>query len=321
MLPSVSQYIRWMARLRRPLVAALVFAATSCDGRDPGTAPSTDDESPTSPTTPPSFAIAYSGGMPFGLFATPTGALGSDYNVTVINARNWLPIWLPTRTLPQELAAIKARGGKVILSLAGSHAHYVDENGRFSMTKWKERVDAFRSIRFSSYTTDGTIVGHLLIDEPNDAANWGGVPVPPATVEEMARYSKQIWANMPTLVRVESTYLAQWSGTYRYLDAAWAQYVSRKGDPKEFITRNVADAKRKGLALITGLNVLKGDFAKPMSPTLIKSAGSALMSSWYPCGFINWKYDTEYLATPGVVAALRELRANALKRTYKSCRS
>jgi hypothetical protein len=321
MLTPGSHYTRWMARLRTPLVAALVLVATSCDSRDPSTAPSTDDQSPTAPAGPPSLAIAYSGGMPFGLFATPTGALGSDYNVTVINARNWLPIWLPKRTLPEELALIKARGGKVILSLAGSHAHYLDDKGHFSMTKWKERVDAFRSIRFSSYITDGTVVGHLIIDEPNDSSNWGGIPVSPATVEEMARYSKLIWPNMATLVRVESTYLAQWSGTYRYLDAAWAQYVTRKGAPKDFITRNVADAKRKGLAPITGLNILKGDSAKAMSPTLIRSAGSALMSSWYPCVFINWKYDTEYLATPGVTDALRYLRAKALQRTYKSCRS
>jgi len=58
-----------------------------------------------------------------------------------------------------------------------------------------------------------------------------------------------------------------------------------------------------------------------MSPSLIKSAGSALLSSWYPCAFISWRYDTEYLATPGVRDALKYLRAKALQRTYKSCRS
>lgn len=321
MLPPISRYIRWTARLRRSLVAALAVVVTSCDGRDPSTAPGADAESPASPVTPPSLGLAYSGGMPFGLFATPTAGLGSDFNVTLINARNWLPIWLPKRTLPQELAAIKARGGKVILSLAGSHAHYLDENGRFSMTKWKERVDAFKSIPFSTYITDGTVVGHLLIDEPNDPFNWGGIPVAQAAVEELAKYSKQLWPNMATLVRVESTYLAQWPGTYRYLDAAWAQFVVRKGPPADFITRNVADAKRKGLALVTGLNILKGDSAKAMSPTLIRSAGSTLLSSGYPCAFISWKYDEEYLATPGVRDALRYLRSKALNRTYKSCRS
>ena len=314
MLPPICQHASRMALVRTLLIiAASVLGVTSCDNRDPITAP----DVPASAGTAPSLAVAYSGGMPFGLFVLPTAQLGSDYNGTTINAR----LWLRANSMLAELAAIKQRGGKVIINLAGGHRNYLDEQGHFSLTKWKQRVDAYRLIPFTSYITDGTILGHYLIDEPNDAFNWGGVPVPPATVEEMAKYSKQLWPDMVTVARVESTYLAQWSGSYRYLDAAWAQYVTRKGDPGDFIKRNVADAKAKGLALITGLNILMGDFRKPMSASLIKSAGSKLLSSWYPCAFISWKYDAEYLATPGVKDALKYLRTKALNRTYKSCRS
>jgi hypothetical protein len=303
-------------------MAASILVVTACDPDHPPTAPDVDGESLAPPATAPSLAIAYAGGIPFGLWNLPTQELGSNFNGTVVNARVWLPSTTrPTNIMLEELAAIKSRGSKVILVLAGSYFHYLDESGRFSLTKWKERVNAFRTTPFSSYITDGTIIGHKLIDEPNDASNWGGVPVPPATVEEMAKYSKQLWSKMPTLVRVESTYLAQWSGTYRYLDAAWAQYVTRKGTPGDFITRNVADAKRKGLALITGLNIRKGDFGEPMSPSLIKSAGLTLLSSWYSCAFLSWQYDVDYLATPGVRDALKDLRAKALNRPYKSCRS
>jgi hypothetical protein len=303
-------------------IVLFVLAVTACDTRDPITGPSTGGESAGSPSTAPSLAIAYSGGIPFGLYNIPTSKMGSDFNGKMTNAR----IWLPTSTIPNlgmaaELAAIKSRGGKVILNMAGSHVHVLDANGRFSLTKWKQRIDAFKPLRFGSYITDGTIIAHHVIDEPNDASNWGGVPIPPATVEEMARYSKQLWPNMPTVARVESSYLAKWTGTYRYLDAAWAQWVARKGDPGEFITRNVADAKRKGLALITGLNVLKGDFREPLSPSLIRSAGTALLRSSYPCAFLSWQYDAEYLATPGVRDALRYLRQKALGRPFKTCRS
>jgi hypothetical protein len=301
-----------------PLIAAFLLVVTACDTRDPVTAP----DVPASPGNAPSHAIAYSGGMPFGLYVIPVPQLGGDYNGTVYNARNWLPQKSrPTNIVLSELAAIKARGSKVVINLSGGHLKYLDEDGRFSLALWKQAVDAFKPIKFTPYITDGTIIAHFLIDEPNDRTNWGGVPVSPATVEEMAKYSKQIWPTMATLTRAEASYLAEWPGTFRYLDAAWAQYVTRKGEPGEFIRRNVADAKRKGLALITGLNVLKGDFREPMSPSLIRSAGTTLMSSWYPCAFISWKYDAEYLATPGVKDALRYLRAKALKRTYKSCRS
>ena len=300
-----------------PLIAALLLLVMACDNRDPVTGPDVP-----APGTAPSLAIAYSGGMPFGLYVVPTDLLGSNYNAKAVNARNWLPQKTrPTNIVLAELAAIKARGSKVVINLSGGHLKYLDENGRFSLALWKQAVDAFKPIKFTSYVTDGTIIAHFLIDEPNDRTNWGGVPVSPATVEEMAKYSKQIWPTMATLTRAEASYLAEWPGTFRYLDAAWAQYVTRKGEPGEFIRRNVADAKRKGLALITGLNVLKGDFREPMSPSLIKSAGSTLMSSWYPCAFISWRYDAEYLATPGVTDALKYLRAKALKRTYKSCRS
>jgi hypothetical protein len=296
-----------------PLITVFVLILAACDTRDPITAP----DVPPSPGTTPSLAIRYSGGIPFGLFVLPTAELGSDFNGTMVNAR----VWLRTGSVLAELAAIKARGGKVIMNLTGGRHKYLDEYGHFSLTMWKQAVDAFKMIAFTSYITDGTIIAHYLIDEPNDASNWGGVRVPPATLEEMARYSKQLWPNMATIARTESTYLAQWSGSYRYLDAAWAQYAARKGDPGDFIKRNVADAKLKGLALVTGLNILMGDFREPMSPSLIKSAGSALLSSWYPCAFISWRYDTEYLATPGVRDALKYLRAKALQRTYKSCRS
>jgi hypothetical protein len=296
-----------------PLIAAFLLVLTACDTRDPITAP----DVPASPITAPSLAIGYSGGMPFGLFGLPATELGSNYNAVMANAR----FWLRRGTVLAELAAIKARGGKVFVNLTGGPRKYLDEYGCFSLTKWKQAVDAFRLIPFTSYITDGTIVAHYLIDEPNDPTNWCGVPVPPATVEEMARYSKQLWPNMATVARTEPTYLAQWSGTFRYLDAAWAQYAARKGDPYDFIKRNVADAKRKGLALVTGLNILMGDFREPMTPSMIKSVGSVLVSSWYPCAFISWKYDAEYLATPGVRDALKYLRAKALQKTYKSCRS
>jgi hypothetical protein len=260
--------------------------------------------------------------MPFGLYNMPTSEMGSDFNAKMTNARLWLPsLTRPTNIMLAELEAIKSRGGKVIVNLAGGHYNYLDENGRFSMTKWKQRVDAFRSTKFGSYVRDGTIIAHHVVDEPNDPSNWGGIPIPPATVEEMARYSKQIWPNMATVARAESSYLAKWAGTFVYLDGAWAQWVARKGDPTEFITRNVADAKRKGLSLVTGLNILKGDFTEPLSPSLIKSAGSALLSNSYPCSFISWQYNADYLATPGVMDALKYLRLKALNRPFKTCRS
>ena len=209
-----------------------------------------------------------------------------------------------------------------MLTLSGSQNYYVDSYGNFSFTKWKQRVDMFRSINFASYITDGTIIGHFLIDEPSDPANWNGKVIPQATVEAMAKYSKQIWPGMATIVRAESTWLAQWTGSYQYLDAAWAQWVYRKGDPLDYIKRNVADAQKKGLAVVAGLNILRGgDNRYPLTAAQVKTAGAALLSSTYPCAFMSWQYDSPYLSGVGIQDAMKYLRSKAQNRSFKSCRS
>ncbi|MCI0410356.1 MAG: hypothetical protein L0191_17640, partial [Acidobacteria bacterium] len=220
--------------------------------------------------------------------------------------------------LLQELAAIKARGGKVVLAISGSPRYYMSD-GHFSLSKWKERVSRFKGVNFSSYIKDGTVIGHYMIDEPNDPANWGGQPVSPSTLEEMARYSKQLWPDMATVVRVDPSYLAS---NHRYLDAAWAQYLSRRGDVNTYIRSVTSEAQRKGLALVVGLNVLKG--GKPngtqMTASEVESWGSALLSSSYPCAFISWKYTSDYMSSSSIKSAMDALRRKAENRSDKSCR-
>jgi hypothetical protein len=185
---------------------------------------------------------------------------------------------------------------------------------------WKERVSRFKGIDFSAFVEDGTIIGHYLIDEPNDPYNWNGQPVPGSTVEDMAAYSKQLWPKMATVVRTEPGYLAEWSGTYRYLDAAWAQYLYRKGDPGDYIRRNVADAKKEGLALVVGLNLIDGGTnGGNMSASLVESAGSTLLGDSYPCAFISWQYDEQYLSRSDIKTAMSHLSAKAAQHAMQSC--
>jgi hypothetical protein len=318
MKPRTPEFTRRPARSRAALLTALLLTLLACDRPRPLTEPSVGDDGSTGT---PSLSTAYPGGIPIGLFALPTNKLGSMFDGAVRNAR----IVVETGNLPNELSAIRSRGGKVLLSLAGSPDYYLNSDGTFNFTKWKLRVDMFKSINIGPYITDGTIAGHYIVDEPSDPTNWGGKVIPQSTVEAMAKYSKQIWPGMPTIVRVESTWLAQWSGTYQYLDAAWAQWVTRKGDPYDFIKRNVADAQKKGLALVAGLNVWRGgENRMPMSASLIKSAGSALLSSSYPCAFMSWEYNStynsDYLSTTAIQDAMKYLRSKAQNRSFKTCK-
>jgi hypothetical protein len=317
---------RRIARFRGPVLAALLVALGGCDNTDAfnpesstpadvaADAPTIGEEGVEVLSVPAEetelASASYAGGIPIGHFAQPNSAFGSLFNGALQNNGPLL--------IMKDLAAVKARGGKVVLMFAGNERYY-KQDGHFSLTKWKARVDRFKGINFASYIRDGTIIGHYLIDEPNDPANWRGRPVPPSVLEEMARYSKQRWPNMATIVRVEPDYLGS---NHRYLDAAWAQYLSRKGSASDFIRRNVAHAQKRGLGLVVGLNLLKG--GKPngtkMTANEVESWGSALLSSSYPCAFISWQYNSTYLSGSGIRSAMAALRRKAENRRFKSCR-
>ncbi|MFL5401899.1 MAG: hypothetical protein ACJ8BF_03695 [Gemmatimonadales bacterium] len=179
-------------------------------------------------------------GIAFGPTAIPPALYGSRYTGTKLSAS-------PT-TLLANLEAARRTNTRVLLNFTGHESRISDVHG-FSMTKWKNRVDRFRGIDFSSYIADGTIIGHIVMDEPQDRNNWNGTTVSPAEVEEMARYSKQIWPSLPTIVRAFPAYLQGYH--YQYLDAAWAQYLEKFGDLNAFLSTNVRDAKASGLALVS----------------------------------------------------------------------
>ncbi len=282
------------------LVCTALAGCENSETLDPGESPATE-------------AAAFAGGIPFGTFNLPNTEFGDRYNGA---HRNIAP-----SDLLASLSAIQSRGGRVVLVLAGGPNNYKDAEGHFSFSLWRSRVDRFRSVDFASFVADGTVFGHYLLDEPNDASNWNGEPVPGDTVEAMARYSKQMWPDLPTVVRVEPAYLAGFGVDYQYLDAAWAQYVHRKGDVRDFISRNVAHAQDVGLELVVGLNILGGgQGGVAMTATEVRDWGSVLLGSSYPCAFISWKYDATYLGGSGVGEAMDALRSQAQGRAGKTCR-
>ena len=302
---------RLLTRLRPFVLVALLLPVAACDDSDPTSPESAPEVLTVLPMEDePLASVSFAGGIPLGNFAQPISEFGSIFNGSHENST-------PTR-LVQELQQIKSRGGKVVLALSGSPKYYLDGK-YFSMTKWKQRVNRFKGVNFRPYIDDGTVIGHYLIDEPNDPANWGGRPVSSSTVEEMAKYSKDLWPNMPTIVRAEPRHMGD---NHRYLDAAWAQYLYRRGNVNEYIKDVVGDAQRKGLQLVVGLNVLKGGSPNGtnMTGSEVEQWGSALLSSSYPCAFINWKYTSSYMSSSSVRSAMSALRRKAENRSSKSCR-
>jgi len=312
---------RRIARLRAPVFAAVLLTVAACAATDSlnpdaSTPPTTSDPGSETGGQPvpgdgTSFATSFPGGIPFGLFHLPISDVGSRYN-GVLRAPS-------PSSLLSDLAAIRSRGGKIILCFSGAQKNFKDSDGHFSLTKWKDMVDRFRKVNFSSYIQDGTIVAHYLIDEPYDASNFNGRSVGGSTLEAMAKYSKEIWPGMATIVRGEP-YKIEWSGTYHYLNAAWAQYTYRKGNVSDYRTKNVSYAQKMGLALVVGLAIHTGGInGRDMTPTQVKNWGSTLLGSSYPCAFVSWKYG-DWVLTSSMKSAMSYLRSKAQSRSTKSCK-
>jgi hypothetical protein len=84
-----------------------MLALAACESSEPFNPESSTPPVPEGMAAAPTVASAFAGGIPFGYFRQPTSEFGSRFNGA---HRNIAPY-----ALVKELAAIKARGGKVVL--------------------------------------------------------------------------------------------------------------------------------------------------------------------------------------------------------------
>jgi PKD repeat protein len=287
-----------------------------------------DREVPVSDTAPPVYPfgphIGSSGGWE--LVADPfTSAHINGYRDTVI----------------EELNAARADGKTLILHLPGTTGDYRNPDGTFNLDLWKAGVDEFADIDFTPWIEDGTLLVHYLISEPMSRSRWGGEVVTVEVLDEMARYSKQLWPNLPTTVREQPTDLILHAGGYEtpvdgwewtYLDSGWARYLARKGPVDEFIETEVAAAKAQGLGLLFGMNVLSGgdgssgqigyDEKYVMSAEEVVRYGTELINEPYGCAMIMWHLnfdDIPYFTLPQIETAMEQLGQVARARDPIPC--
>ena len=293
---------------RALLLAFSLGAGLSCESADRLSPITVAGEVEAAASSPTGFA-----GIPFGAFAQPLTVYGPTYTGGHLNPEK-------PESLLSRLAIIRAAKGRVVLALVGGPAKYINPDGTFNFDLWKVALDRFTAVDFSSYIADGTVIGNLLIDQPNCPACWGGQAIPQETVEAMAHYSKSLWWNMATIARADPTWLSDFSGQYVDLDAGWAQYVTRKGDVNTYLADNAAAAQSEGLTLILGLNLLNGGLNQEnLTASQIKNFGSVLLGSSAACAFISWKYDTAYFSRTDIKSALELLSKKAKRHAATPC--
>jgi hypothetical protein len=324
---------------RRARASCLLLLLTlACNAEDRTTPSAPSMPAPTTPPgteqPPPTVSRASSArGIPFGDLHLPVQRFTAPYTGAL------RALW-PSSTLG-ELNAARAAGFRIVVSMAGDRSYYTNSNGTFNMALWRKRIDLYRRLNLQSYASDGTVIGHYLIDEPYCAPCWGGRPIPASQVEEMARYSKSIWPSLPTIVRSPPTLLPQQN--YRYLDIAWAQwegplhFPSTRMTPEQFRDRETAAAKARGLGLVFGMNYLDagdgssriaGTYKNATSPRVnrwqmsaaeVKRVGALFAAAPYGCAILSWKYSTTFLSRPGMTAAISQVSNVATNRERSSC--
>jgi hypothetical protein len=150
---------------------------------------------------PGTTAVSVAPGIVFGTFSMKTELLG-----TVHTGSRRAP---GPGNIVDLLTGARAKAARMVISLTGGDLNNIkNSDGTFSLTKWKAKVAEFRYVAFGSFISDGTVLVHYLIDEPNNPSKWGGKIIPQATIEAMAKYSKSIWPGMTTVARVVPSWLA-----------------------------------------------------------------------------------------------------------------
>jgi hypothetical protein len=259
-------------------------------------------------------------GIAMGPTHVPTSRFGPAFSGTQITA-------LTSTCLLADLDAARRANVRVFISFTGNEQYNRDANG-FSFTKWKQRVDRFRNLNLTPYINDGTILGHLIMDEPNDKGNWNGKVVTQAEIEAMAAYSKEVWPTMTTYLRTFPDFLK--GGQYPHLDALWFHYLERFGPIDEFIDKHFPVVRSLGLKIIAGLNVIngggkdsgipgKGEGKNAMSADEIREWGGKLMAQPDLCAFLLWEYDDSYFDRPDIKAAVEDLANKARAFPTRDC--
>lgn len=218
-----------------------------------------------------------------------------------------------------RLEAARSAGISLLINLAGGRRHFQEPDGAFSLSLFMQRLGRFQAIDFQPYVADGTVIGHLLFDEPHDPSNWNGSTVPFEDIEAAAAYSKQLWPSLPAGVGSPPGFL-QGGAPWISLDTAFAQYTARRGDVTAWRNTQVSTAQASGLGLALSINVLSGGNNRGrVTADQLRDWGSILASEPYICALTMWKYDSSYFNDPAIADSVTDVAQVAQSRPPHSC--
>lgn len=203
-------------------------------------------------------------------------AVGMFMNMADLDASPWTPDAKLSWTggnIPQILADAKATGSRIVMHVTRDNGVYTNTDGTFNMANWKADFNLVAGYgnAIRPYVKDGTMIGHYAIDEPFiDFTNFQA-----ADLEEMCQHQKLSWPFVPCIVRINPAKLdsVKPAGGYIYVDAGWATLTDFQydqppfdGNFKTWYDTNLVAARRSGLGMIYGFNLLNGGHEATPAP-------------------------------------------------------
>ncbi len=329
---------------RSSVVAVLaVLAGTACDNSEalessaPSDLPTVAELTPADLT--PSLAISYSG-VPFG----PIGLWTSGTTVA------WGPgmfsgtqNYTDASSIVTQINTARLKKHRLILAMTGGPSTRYTTNGKFDMTKWKNKMNTFNTSAIKSAVaaavSDGTIIANQMIDEP-ETKRWGG-NITKGTIDQMASYAKSMFPSLPMgLNHGPPGYNWRASERYKVLDYVLYQYnhYITSGNIANWRDAVLARARTDGVTPALSLNILdggvqdrsgtydcggtggKGTYAPNcrMTSTQVKSWGTALAG--YGCALQMWRYDGAFVSKTANQDAFKAVASAVASKPRKSCK-
>lgn len=249
-----------------------------------------------------------------------------------------------------RIAAARAAKVKLMLAMTGGHAPYlstIDGVLQFDRDKWNARMQEFNTAAIrdavAKGVADGTIVGDVVMDEPNvsglgDGNTWGPVgTMTKARVDSLCGYVKQIFPTLPAGVQHRYDVFEP-DKSYKVCDFLSTQYTERAGDVTTFRDGALALGKRDHHAILFSLNILNGGTQDRdgtwdctgtgglgtyspncrMTASQVRNYGLVLGPAG--CAMLMWQYDLGYMADPGNQQAFKDVATRLASLPRTQCR-
>jgi hypothetical protein len=263
-------------------------------------------EDPTGPFPPPPVG----GDRPFGIFNISCGGYGY-WNSTQQGL-------LPGNTV--DLLNLSATNDCMNMFKFGGERDWLS-GGRFSYTRWKAAVDAIAGVTRTMSACQAAILtrafwGHFVIDEPFHK-RWGGT-ITLAVLDAMCGYSKSLFPNLPTIVRI-SAIDDRLTRPIQNCDIYWAEYKEANGDCKTYRDRNIAAVEQmsedtgREIYVIMGLHygaIDRATTGHEATPAQVRHYGGILASSTSDrvLALHGWRFTQDLIDQPGMLEATRYVR-------------